>query len=539
MPEFIRIAPSGDPRPKLKPIHINQFADAFDSIPDPETLASLETVTQPLANPGTDGQVLTVVSGESAWSDPAPAGFGQRFDVREYGAVLDGVTDDLNAFQDAATDAVANNGHVWFDGHAAINGPIEIAGSTITGFGLFGSSRGGSQLTQLADNTPMILPNLTTQAHSWGIGNFTATWDNTQDSSDTASDLIRLDHTSGNFYNSWLGNITLTNCYRFINTDGQLFWGNEISNVQATSIYGGFYRLNGSAGQPNNLMSQVYLGAQNCTQPLFLGNALVMNVLASEVNQVSNGVQVLTDSGGGDYSFLGEFSVEGGAWGSNVELFAVPDSILRMQELKIEGTATARVRVFVTQGSGMVDVDLLRIGIAPSASGNVFFWHTGGTISDPSAYMSNGRVNLGKVRFYGSLSGYSRTTNYVTPNDMGSTAASDGGQIDEWMDPTRIDYAGNAAYTLGVGAPAKIIYNTALTANRDVTLPHTDYLFSGYKVTVAKNVTGGDVVVKTSGGTTLYTLANATKGFIEVTYNRSIGDGPSLGWSITGGGTWT
>jgi hypothetical protein len=90
-----------------------------------------------------------------------------------------------------------------------------------------------------------------------------------------------------------------------------------------------------------------------------------------------------------------------------------------------------------------------------------------------------------------------------------------------------------------VGAPAHIIFNTALTANRDVTLPHTDFLFSGMKFRVSKNVTGGDVVIKNSAGSTLVTMAAATKAWAEVTFNRSIGDGPSITFSQTGGGTWT
>lgn len=465
---------------------------------------------------------------------------GPRFDVRDFGAVLDGTTDDLSAFQAATTAALAAGGHVWFDGQAAIDGAITVSGSSVVGFGLYGGSRGTSSITQLADNTPIVNLNLTTQGHSLGFGNFTATWANTQDGGDTASVLFHLDHTSGNLYNSWFGNITISNAYRFIDTDGQLFWGNEIGNVQATQLYGGFYELNGSAGQPNNLMRQVYLGAQNCSTTLFLGNALVMSFAACEVNQVSNGVQILSDSGGGDYTFLGEFSVEGGAWGSNVELFYVPDSQLRMQKLKVEGTCTARVRVFVTQSTGAVDCRDFFIGIVPSGSGAVDFWHTGGTLSDPTTYMTNGRTTLGKVRFYGSLSGYATGSNRVGPTDMGSTAAADGGQIDEWMDPARIDYMGNANYTIPTGGPAKVIANTSLTANRTVTLPHTDLLFSGYRVIVVKATTGGGgtLAVNKHSGFTYHTFADGDRGWIEVTFSRSLGDGPSSTWTVTGGGTW-
>lgn len=519
---------------RIKASHINEHSEAL------ENTYSVDEV---------DDAITTEVTAAIA---AIPESFGQRFDVRSYGAVDDGATDSKAAFQDAIDDAVAAGGHVWFDGAYAIAGALQVSGTTITAFGFFGASRGGSSIKQLTSNTPILNVNLTTQAHSWGIGHFTATWDGTTTTAHTAANLIHLDHTSGNFYSCWLGNITISNAYRFIDTDGQLFWGNTIAEVQATFMYGGFYELNGSAGQPNNRMVGVYVGAQQCSVTLFLGNALVMLFVGCEVNQVLGGVAILVDSGGGDYTFVGEFSCEGGTWGTNVELFQLFDSQIRMDKLKLEGTCTARVRVFLTQGTGSVYCKDFFIAILPSSSGHVYFWHVGAAglsiLADPTLYLINGRVRLGRVRFYGALAngtgidGYNRTTNYVAPTDMGSTAAADAGQIDEWLDPARIDYAPSGAnYTIGVGAPAIVIFNTSLTTGRDLVLPHTDYLFSGMRFTGVKSTSGGGgaLTVKSSGGSTIGTIADASKGFLEVTFNRSIGDGPSTGFSITRGGTWS
>jgi hypothetical protein len=484
----------------------------------------------------TANERVHIVSNGTGWE--AKSRTAIPYDVRNFGAVLDGVTDDLPAVQAAVDAAIAaGEGTVWIEGTCAINGAIQFAGATLVYVGLKGR-RTGTKIIQLADNTPIININVTTQMHSCEFGGFQATWNPTETAADTAAVLFHLDHTTGDVYNNTFGDITLTNGYRFIDTDGQLFWGNEIHNVMATNLYGGFYELNAAAGQPNNMMRGVYLGAQDCTATLFLGNALTMTYINCEINQVTNGVKVLQDPGGGDHRFLGEFSVEGGAWATASQpIFEVQDTRLTFDTLKIEGTCTQLTRLFHTEGSGRIKVlSALRLGIVPSGSGHLYVWQAGGTLTDPTTHTDR-HVVINEVTFYGSLAGWTRTTNWVTPTDMGSSGGADSGVILAWMRPGRMDYAGNAAYTLIPGGPNKVVFNTTLTANRDFTLSHTDFLFSGYSVIVVKNVTGGDVVVKSSGGSTIVTLAAANRQWVEVTFNRSIGDGPSIGWSITGGGT--
>src|SRR5690606_15612623 len=103
-----------------------------------------------------------------------------------------------------------------------------------------------------------------------------------------------------------------------------------------------------------------------------------------------------------NYTFLGELSVEGGIWSTaNMHMFQVPDCYLQATVLKLEGDATQKLRLLYTQGSGIIDVGLLRIGIEPSGSGDVYCWHVGGTLNDPTAEV--GRVSIGDVAFYGDV----------------------------------------------------------------------------------------------------------------------------------------
>lgn len=527
--------------------------DTGDLLAEAVDLAASGGELAPLYSPGDNGHVLTSIGGNLGWAAPGTpvASGGRIFDVNDYGADPTGANDSSAAFEAAYAAAYANGGGtVFFEGKFKVNN-IDVTNSTVVGIWFQGGGQ-GTILTVL-QGEPLFNIN-GSDHHSNRYCDFQVTWAGTTTTAHTNAVVFKLGAgtTNKSLYNSSFANITVSNGYRLFDTAGMLFWGNRLMNITMSNMYGGIWRLNGSAGQPINSIFGMYINAEFCSQYLLLGNALVATFIGFEVNKVNAGAPILSDGGAGDYTFLGETSIEGGIWGSNVEMFQVSDSQLHIQKLKLEGTTTARMRVFYTANTGSITCDRFHIGVVPStATGDVYFAHVGQTgnsnIADPHVYAINGKVTFGKIRFYGGLADsttgiqkYSRVNPRVMLTDWDNTAAADAVEVLEWSDQARIDYAGDADYTCDIGGPCRIIFRTALTGNRKILLPRPEHMPSGMTYYIEKPATGGDVAIKNNADSvTYYTIPNATKGFIAMTVNRGIGSGPSSTWEVAKGGTWT
>lgn len=121
--------------------------------------------------------------------------------VRGYGAVGGGSTDDTTAIQAALTAAyAAGGGHVTFGTGADV---FKITSALVLGTGVF-LDLGGATIRQFTSNTPVIQVTEDALNERWGVGNGILDYDTQQTSSETDAIGVRLASTS---ITSYLGRL--------------------------------------------------------------------------------------------------------------------------------------------------------------------------------------------------------------------------------------------------------------------------------------------------------------------------------------------
>lgn len=334
--------------------------------------------------------------------------------------------------------------------------------------------------------------------------------------------------------------MTGSNGHYFIDMPTTLnVWGVRFENIMWSASTGGFSKILGAAGQPNNGFFQIYLGAQTMDGPIFHHNATNAVMDNIEINQANLGPILLQDNAGGNY-VVGMFGCEGGTWSTaNRRLFVVDDSPLVAQHIFVTGTATQVTDIFRTAGRGFVDVKFLIMGITPSGSGHVFVSNIGGS-NVANANLQRGEVILDKIRSMSGLVAWTRTGNKIALTDVGNTGSADATYVREWNDPSRVAYLADANYSLAAGdAPVQIVTG-ALAAARTITLPHGELLHSGRTFTFVKTATTtGALNIVNNAGSAVTSIAAATKGRVTVSWNRSATNGPAYdSWTVIDSATW-
>ena len=463
---------------------------------------------------------------------------GRRFDVREFGAVEG--TDATAAFQAAADAVVAapDGGTLVFEGEYDLSAPITFTKTDLYGIGIQGGGR-GSLLTQTADNAPFFVLD-SGNAHSITIGGFRATWSTGPNAAKTNRLLVQCTGTASplSFYNSSIHDITTSNGHYVLGAETTLVWGVAFENIAVTAYSGGFSRMWGNAGQPNNRFSSIYIGAQQMTGPIFVGRAVNAEMEAIEINQAHLGPVLIQDYAGGNY-VIGLFICEVGTWGSaRSRLFYLDDSTMVARHIGLIGTATQPTTVFRTTGRGYIDVDLLINGMTASGSGALYIAETG-SANQQNPNASRGEVEIGRVRTYSDLVSWSTGANPVALTDATRTGSADAVRVREWNDPGRVNFLADASVTLPPGG-ARLNIATTLTANRTITLPDGNLMHSGRAFEFVKTEAGaGSLTVAPSVGAGFATIPAASKGRVAVVWQRSLVNGPAAGWVVVDSATWT
>ena len=470
---------------------------------------------------------------------PQGTNSGRRFNVMDFGAVADGVTDSTAAFQGAIDAMMAEDGgYLYFGGEFAISAPLVLRRTNLVGYGIQGDGR-GTGITQLAENEPIFVLE-SDNSHSMTFAGFGVNWSTPPSDEFSSRFAFRLQG-EGTLYNSSFSNVTMSQGHYFMWSDEMVVWGVAFENIQLSECTGGFYTLTGSAGQPNLRLESIYLGAQAMVGPLFNGRAINAELVAIEINQALLSPVIINDPSGGNY-IVGLLGCEGGTWDmGDRELFSLSGSVMLASHIFLSGTTDQKLTLFSTDGRGYIEVDFLICAVsAGDSGGRVILGRIGGsTVSDPNS--NRGEIAFHRVRSFGGLIDWNLTgPNRISPTDVDDTASADALSIGEWNDPSRICFrADEDAQILPSDARLNIV-SAELSEDRSLTLPIGGLLFTGRVFEFVKTSTGsGSLKIKHQNGTEIVSLPPDTKGRVVLIWNRSLNNGPGFDtWLVTERLTW-
>lgn len=197
------------------------------------------------------------------------------YNVKDYGAVGNGTTDDTTALQAAITAAVAGKGRlIWPPGTYKISSAL-LMGTSSSGSTNWEMSGTGVTIMQDTNNTP-IFKFTKELTRNFVIRGFEFAWTNNQASTNTLAIGIYFDSDTNNnygFYNFEVCNVIFRNGYRGIcvnegSANTIPVWGANLHDWHHSSgMSGAAIRLVQTAsGQPNIRLANIYLRGDIATE---------------------------------------------------------------------------------------------------------------------------------------------------------------------------------------------------------------------------------------------------------------------------------
>jgi len=227
-----------------------------------------------------------------------------------------------------------------------------------------------------------------------------------------------------------------------------------------------------------------------------------------EINQALLGPAILYDDGGGSYN-IGTIRVEVGTYDTSVAMFYLPSAATRIGFIDLETltVTSGGTNPYIFSDIAGVSTGNLQIGE---------FKFAGSTISGGNFYLFGGDAGTGGYFEIGRLVG-SLPTNCLLTN-LASSDAGTRSIVKNWSEPRMSLDKGDADYTITIGDPTDILYNTALTVNRTVTLPATtgSNAFNGLRYRVIRTAAATGASTLTVGSKTL-----AVGQYVEHEYSRT------------------
>lgn len=448
----------------------------------------------------------------------------QVFNVKEstFGTVGDGVTDDTTAIQAAINAAIAAVGGVVFfpAGTYRITSALNVPRTY--GWAILGSGRETTIIVQDTDNTPIfnLGSDTSSSMHSWRIAHLKLTYTNVQPAANTLSVPIYFNDTG---YEGEITDIDFQRgSYGIKVKSGVIsFWGCTFDRLWFSSelTIGAIDNNTGTGGIPNNVWGHFIVDANNMIGPIFNAKGYNFKIGTIEIIGAFQGPQLFNFAAGAEV-FIEAVKLELGTYSATQTLIQTSaNSLLHIGMFSVGGTAvtigagvTLSAIAYGAGGGGAAcTVDFLRLG-APGNSGTFYaFGSSGGVGRVRRAVFSNGVI-------------LSNNSSHVTNETM---------IVDEYLNHRLSADKGDADYTVALGDPNIIMFQTAFTAQRTVTLPAVgNNLHNGlfYEIVVNGAVNGANTLVIKAGATTLRTQTT-DKAVLRYTWRRNVT--ASAGWVLT------
>lgn len=445
-------------------------------------------------------------------------------DARSWGVTADGTTDDTTALQTFASYVVANNKFGRLPpGTIKITDKISIPRTANWGFG--GRGRGVTTISQATNNTPIwyLGSNTASFMHTWRLEDMSLTYANSQAAANTNANPIAFAQMGYEFALRNIGFDRGSYGIRVVAAVDSPWGGTWDDLVFGSGLTVGAVDIGtlGSSAAPNNHWGRWFVDCQNMVGPVIYANGYNWSVDAIEFVSANSGPQLFNITAGSLVE-IGSMKLEIGTYATSTSMFNFPTgSFARIGHISVGGSTLA-----VTGGS---DVYIVKSG----AGGDAGRTEIGYLKADATA-IAGALYALGGNRASGIKVGHAIFTGGVKFLNNGSDSTATNTILESNAKGTVSADKGDAAYTVALGDPNIIMYQTALTASRIVALPvDGDNMHGGLTYTVITNgaVNGANTLVIKASATTLLTETN-DKRAITFTWRRHAT--PASGWVMTG-----
>jgi|GEM_PF-1575082 len=303
-------------------------------------------------------------------------------------------------------------------------------------------------------------------------------------------------------------------------------WGCVFDELIFTAAcYGGAMDWTGMQNAiPNNRFGRMLMDGKNMAGPIFCslkGHNWTIDIL--EFLQTNQGAQLMSFQAG-SICTIGAIKLENGVYNSALSLINMDTgSKIKIGQVNIGGNAmhinpTSGVfNVFKTSSggnTGWLEIDVLNIS-ATSLSGNVYILEGKG-----------GSMTIKNINTNG--------CNFVLHN-AASSSSSDTISISDWNNNRLSRNKGDADYSIMLGDPNTICFETPLTAPRIVNLPRdNNNLFNGlcYRIRAYGAINSSNhIIIKCNNA--IITTLTTDKSVIEFMY-RHVNHNPQNGWIVVG-----
>ena len=458
---------------------------------------------------------------------------GLSVNVKHFGAVGDGITDDTVAIQSAVnyctttlSGGVAINLH-FSQGKYKILEPINIPSSY--GFSITGDGRESTQIIQHTNGATILY--MSSAGAAYGHRNFVISgllfsYDQQQTSANNSKAIDCIG------FNWVIENCGFSKCYRgiynLVNSGGRNGgWGIVYDRLNFASMSGASiiydYQGSGDNGFPNCSISNIYITGSSPTEYGFiLRNLSNLNISNVEFN--SWGSALMSAQG-----------CNGGINGMRLENPAGQNLINTTNFPQLVSCPASRFLVSGFDATFEVASGTIYIFRAEGASTGSMIKITSILLGSNSATMipSGGSIVIFKscpAELFLNLSQASALPSYVSMYDNASTA--DFNLIDSFPGKGLNVSVGDSDYAVTFVSPEVIRFNSTLTANRSVNLPNltSEKLINGGQefIVLRDAVTPGafTLTLRDSSSAVLATIGSGNKGIIKFRQNR-------FGWMIT------
>lgn len=458
-----------------------------------------------------------------------PTGYlsvADRYNVRAYGAKGDG-TDDTAALQAAITAAASAPATVALPpGNFRITTRLDVPRRP--GWAIVGAGRKLTTITQAADNTPILFlgSDDASAMHSYRIEGIGFTYATSQPATNTDAVPIAF---AKEGYEGALRDLAFSRGSYGIRVVAAVPapWGQDWDELV---FEGGLTKgaidtaTLGTLGVPNNRWGRFLIDAQNMVGPTISAKGYNWTIDTIEWIQANQGAKLLSLASGSEVT-IGAIKLENGVYAVSTTLFEfLANSVADIGQVAVSGST------MTVNGGVKLTV------VVPGSGGN-----------------TRARIGVGVMRldgtgvagtiygFGGSPAHGSRCRQFVplitnaTLADNAASAAPDALWVDTFTNHRVSADKGDANYTVAVGDPNVVMFETAFTAPRTITLPSDgNTLHNGlyYAIVIGAGVVNGaNTLLVKSGAVTLHT-ETSPKRVIRFTWRRHAT--ATSGWKMTG-----
>ena len=431
-----------------------------------------------------------------------------------FGAVGDDVADDTNPLTWWGTYCALNRAQGWLP-----NGTYKVTAAVVlppgpNGYALRGENLNFTVIKQYTDNVPVLQLGNSSDAtrRLLPLEHIGFTYANAQPSTNTNANCIVFQGPAGSGMTSLaysrLQFLSFSNgfyCMQ-LGSAGAAPWAMHFDELFMQNMSGGFYDTsNNVGGVPRNDWGTLTLYCDNAIGPIFKGLSDYNTTIgAIEFLRANNGPRLIETTSG--------FSADIGAIKLEVGAYAAAGSLIRfgtthqvrIGSFKITPSdpttfnpATGTLAIFeVASGSGAPGTSYIDVGTLDLAASAAV---TGNCVAFKSGSLDVSKVRVGNVKL----------ANGWTLQDRSASPVGDYLTVAAWVNNALSPNKGDADYTVTVGDPNVVHFNTAFTAQRTITLPsQTDNNTCAslyYELVFDGAINGSNTAVIKQGTTTLRT----------------------------------